>query len=110
MNELDRSYTQRRKPAEGGNRGSDVRKRIKGKETIGYASLYEFLKANAELKRKAKNREEWKIWKQSSSCFHKNTNDDYQWRGFQPLKLPWLRYCLDLPKTGKRAVSIKLNN
>ena len=34
---LDRSYTQRRKPAEGGNRGSVGRKMIKGKEMIGYA-------------------------------------------------------------------------
>jgi len=34
---LYRSYTQKRKPAEGGDRGSDDRKKIKGKETIGYA-------------------------------------------------------------------------
>src|SRR6218665_1175445 len=31
------SYTQRRKPSEGGDRESDVRKKTKGKETIGYA-------------------------------------------------------------------------
>src|SRR6218665_3206331 len=29
--------TQRRKPSEGGDRGSDDRKKTKGKETIGYA-------------------------------------------------------------------------
>src|SRR6218665_128598 len=34
---LDWSYTQRRKPSEGGDRGSDDRKKTKGKETIGYA-------------------------------------------------------------------------
>ena len=34
---MDRSYTQRRKPAEGGDRGSDDRKKTKGKETNGYA-------------------------------------------------------------------------
>ena len=34
---LDGSYTQRRKPYEGGDRGSDDRKKTKGKETIGYA-------------------------------------------------------------------------
>jgi len=34
---MDRSYTERRKPAEGGYRGSDDRKNTKGKETIGYA-------------------------------------------------------------------------
>jgi len=34
---LDWSYTQRRKPAEGGDRGSDDRKKTRGEETIGYA-------------------------------------------------------------------------
>src|SRR6218665_2245819 len=34
---MDWSYTQRRKPSEGGDRGSDDRKKTKGKETIGYA-------------------------------------------------------------------------
>src|SRR6218665_3837896 len=34
---LDWSYTQRRKPSEVGDRGSDDRKKTKGKETIGYA-------------------------------------------------------------------------
>jgi len=34
---LDRSYTQRRKTAEGGDRVSDDRKKTKGKETIWYA-------------------------------------------------------------------------
>ena len=34
---LDRLYTQRRKPAKGGYRVSDDRKKTKRKETIGYA-------------------------------------------------------------------------
>src|SRR6218665_788906 len=34
---LDWSYIQRRKPSEGGDTGSDDRKKTKGKETIGYA-------------------------------------------------------------------------
>ena len=34
---LYRSYTQRRKPAEGGDRESYDRKKTKGKETIGYS-------------------------------------------------------------------------
>src|SRR6218665_951547 len=34
---LDWSYTQRRKPSEGGDRGSDDLEKTKGKETIGYA-------------------------------------------------------------------------
>ena len=34
---MDWSYTQRRKPAEGGDRGSDDRKKTRGEETIGYA-------------------------------------------------------------------------
>ena len=34
---MDRSYTQRRKPTEGGDRGSDDGKKTKGKKTIGYA-------------------------------------------------------------------------
>src|SRR6218665_2274375 len=34
---LDWSYTQRQKPSEGGDRGSDDRKKTTGKETIGYA-------------------------------------------------------------------------
>src|SRR6218665_3565049 len=34
---LDWSYTQRRKPSEGGDRGLDDRKKTEGKETIGYA-------------------------------------------------------------------------
>ena len=55
------SYAQRRKPSEGGDRGSDDRKKTKGKETM----LNEFLKESsyAELKRKAENRKEWRIWK-----------------------------------------------
>src|SRR6218665_1047760 len=35
---LDRSYTQRRKPAEGGDKGSDDRKKTKGRETTGYVA------------------------------------------------------------------------
>ena len=34
---LDRSYIQKRKPADGGDRGSDDRKKSKGKKTNGYA-------------------------------------------------------------------------
>ena len=34
---MDWSYTHRRKPSERGDRGSDDRKKTKGKETIGYA-------------------------------------------------------------------------
>jgi len=44
------------------NTGFDDRKKTKGKETLGI--LNEFLKESsyAELKRKAENRKEWRIW------------------------------------------------
>src|SRR6218665_1319317 len=61
--QLDQSHTQRRKPAEGGDRGSDVGKRPSGRKRLGM--LNEFLKAApyAELNGKAKNRKEWGTWK-----------------------------------------------
>ena len=37
LEKLDRPYTQRWKPAKGGDRGSDDRKKTKGKKTIGHA-------------------------------------------------------------------------
>ena len=37
VEKLDQSYTQRRKPAMGGDRGSDDSKKTKGKQTVGYA-------------------------------------------------------------------------
>src|SRR6218665_2255767 len=37
---LDWSYTHRRKPSDGGDRGSDDRKKTKGKETIGCAERF----------------------------------------------------------------------
>ena len=61
---MDWSYTQRRKPSEGGDRGSDDRKKTKrGRKRLGM--LNEFLKESsyAELKRKAENRKEWRIWR-----------------------------------------------
>ena len=60
---MDWSYTQRRKPSEGGDRRSDDRKNNKGKDRLGM--LNEFLKESsyAELKRKAENRKEWRIRK-----------------------------------------------
>ena len=61
---LDWSYTQRRKPSEVGDRGSDDRKKIQG-EGNDKGILNEFLKESsyAELKSKADNRKEWRIWK-----------------------------------------------
>ena len=56
---MKRSYTQRSKPAEGGDRGSDDRKKTKGKRL---GRLSDFLKEvpYAELKRKVENRKEWR--------------------------------------------------
>src|SRR6218665_2712570 len=63
---LDWSYrpTQRRKPSERGDiEGRMIGKRPRGRKRLGM--LNEFLKESsyAELKRKAENRKEWRIWK-----------------------------------------------
>jgi len=60
---LDWPNTQKWKPAKGGDRGSDDKKKTKGRKRLGM--LNEFLKeaSYAELKRKAENKKEWKTWK-----------------------------------------------
>src|SRR6218665_3940553 len=54
---LDRSYTQRRKPAEEGDRGSDDRQETKGKETIGYAERVSERIVVCEIKEKGRKQE-----------------------------------------------------
>src|SRR6218665_9767 len=80
---LDWSYTQRRKPSERGDRWSMIGKRPRGRKRLGM--LNEFLKelSYAELKRKAENRKEWRIWK-PRTCLtaEHNYNDDSKMRTF----------------------------
>jgi len=53
-----------KKPAKGGDRGSNDKKMTKGKETIGYAERVSERIVICELQRKVENRKEWRIRKQ----------------------------------------------
>jgi len=54
---LDRPYTQRWKPAKGGDRGSDDRKKPSGKKTIGYAKWVSERSVVCEVKEKGGKQE-----------------------------------------------------
>ena len=73
---MDWSYTQRRKPSEGGDKGSDDRKKTKGKETIGYAERVSERIVVCGTKKKGRKLERVDNMEAKNLPHGQNTNDD----------------------------------